>query len=260
MPFDVNGNILTYLQIKNYNEINIVRSGLVLCLDANLASSYPGSGTTWYDASGNSNNFSFASYNGGSNPVYTNSTNRNYLQFTGINAPAASYQGGGYTTLGASLNMDYSTTSVWFNNNTSSPKVMILGGTGYEASMYQGVEIYLNGLAIGYMSTRITAGGNTSYNDLHSTYNYNQWYNLVQTYNGTTQSMYINGVLYTSASKSGVQTRPNKHYMVGAHHVASGAPGEFNNGAIGQYMVYNRALTAAEVLQNFNATRKPYGI
>jgi hypothetical protein len=260
MPFDVNGQILTNYQIKNYNETRIVRSGIILYLDANVASSYPGSGTTWYDISGNSNDFTFASYNGGSNPVYTSSSNRNYFQFTGINAPAASYQGGGYMTRGASINMSYSTTSVWFNNNTSSPKVMILGGTGYESAMYQGVEIYLNGLAIGYMSTRITAGGNTAYNDLHSTYSYNTWYQLTQTYDGTTQSLYINGVLYTSAAKSGTQTTPNKHYMVGAHHVASGAPGEFNNGAIGQYLIYNRALTAAEVLQNFNATRKPYGI
>jgi hypothetical protein len=260
MPFDINGNILTNTQIKLYNEKNIVRSGLTLNLDANVASSYPGSGTTWSDISGNGNNFTMASYNGGSNPAFTRTTNRNYFQFTGTTAPAAAFLGGGYMTRGASLNMDYSTTSVWFNNNTSSPKVMILGGTGWENSVYQGVEMYLNGLAIGQMSTRITTGGGTSNSDLHSPYNYNQWYQLTQTFDGTTQRMYINGVLYTSTSKSGVQNIPNRQYMIGAHHEGSGNPSVFMNGAIAQYLIYNRALTAAEVLQNFNATRKPYGI
>jgi hypothetical protein len=260
MPFNVNGNILTNLQVKHYNETTIVRSGLTLNLDANVASSYPGSGTTWSDISGNGNNFTMASYNGGSNPVFTRTTNRNYFQFTGTTAPAAAFLGGGYMTRGASINMDYSTTSVWFNNNTSSPKVLILGGTGWESSVFQGVEFFLNGAAIGQMSTRITTGGGTSNSDLNSPYNYNQWYQLTQTFDGTTQSMYINGTFYTSTSKSGVQNRPNRHYMVGAHHGGDGNPAVFMNGAIGQYLIYNRALTAAEVLQNFNATRKPYGI
>ena len=34
----------------------IVTDGLVLCLDAGNPKSYPGSGTTWYDLSGNGNN------------------------------------------------------------------------------------------------------------------------------------------------------------------------------------------------------------
>ena len=49
MPFNVNGNILTALQLKNYNEVNIVRNGLALYLDAGIANSYPGSGTSWFD-------------------------------------------------------------------------------------------------------------------------------------------------------------------------------------------------------------------
>ena len=35
---------------------NVVRDGLVLYLDAANPKSYPGSGTTWYDLSGNSKN------------------------------------------------------------------------------------------------------------------------------------------------------------------------------------------------------------
>ena len=40
------------------NGPKIVTDGLVLCLDAAIGKSYPGSGTTWYDLSGNGNNVS----------------------------------------------------------------------------------------------------------------------------------------------------------------------------------------------------------
>jgi hypothetical protein len=259
MPFNINGQILTNTQIKLYNNKNIVRSGLTLYLDANVAASYPGSGTTWSDLSGNNNDFTFASYNGGSNPAFIVTTGRNYFQFTGTVAPTAAFLGGGYMTRGASINMDYSTTSAWFNNNTSSPKVMALGSTGWENSQYQGVELFLNGIAIGLMSTRITTSG-TSNSDLNSPYNYNQWYQLTQTFNGSTQAMYINGLLYTSTSLSGVQNKPNRSYAIGASFTGDNNPQIFLNGAIGQYLIYNRALTAAEVLQNFNATRSRFGI
>lgn len=52
---------------------DIVRSGLVLNLDAAEPASYPGTGTTWYDLSGNGNNGTlvngptYNSANGGSN-------------------------------------------------------------------------------------------------------------------------------------------------------------------------------------------------
>jgi hypothetical protein len=56
---------------------SVVRDGLVLHLDAANIKSYPGTGTTWYDLSGNGNNAALlngviysASFNG--NMVYDN--------------------------------------------------------------------------------------------------------------------------------------------------------------------------------------------
>jgi hypothetical protein len=232
---------------------------LILSLDAANSTSYPGSGSNWYDLSSNSNNFSMASYNGGSNPSLGGSGTGKYFQFTGVNAPAASYQGGGYFTRGASINMNYSTTITWFNNNTSSPKVMILGGTGYESSVYQGVELFLNGYSIGYVSTRVTTGGGTSNSDLNYAYSYNTWYMLAQTFDGTTQKMYLQTGLVSSTSKSGTQNTPAKNYMVGAHHTAGGNPGEFNNGAISVYKIWNRALSGSEIVDQYNLYCTRYG-
>lgn len=57
MPIDLTNQQLNGLGAKLYNYDNIVKSGLVLYLDATLKDSYPGSGTVWYDISGNGNNF-----------------------------------------------------------------------------------------------------------------------------------------------------------------------------------------------------------
>jgi len=214
----------------------------------------------WYNIANTGLYASPQTYNGGSNPVITTSGGIRYYQYTGTTAPAAAFLGGGFHVLSATPATDYSTTSAWFNNNTNSPKVMALGSTGWENTQYQGVEMFLNGIAIGLMSTRITTDGNTSNSDISSAYNYNQWYQLTQTFDGTTQKMYINGSLYTSASKSGVQNKPNRSYAIGASYTGAGTPQIFLNAALGHYLIYNRALTDAEVLQNYNATRSKFGL
>lgn len=70
MPFNINGNTIVDLQIKNFNTTTLVRDNLMLYLDAQLNSSYPGTGTSWYDLSGNGYDFTlvnsptFGTYNG----------------------------------------------------------------------------------------------------------------------------------------------------------------------------------------------------
>ncbi len=75
-----------------------------------------------------------------------------------------------------------------------------------------------------------------------------------------TATIYINGILYSTLSS----------LPVGNHYPSSGSPplyigcnkttADLWNGDIAQILYYQKALTAAEVLQNFNATRKTYGI
>ena len=234
-------------EFYGYSAVSIVQSGLTWWLDA--SDTITATNSAWYNKLNTGLYGLPQTYNGGSAPVITTNGSIRYYQYTGTFAPAAAFLGGGFHVLNATPATDYSTTSVWFNNNTNSPKVLALGSTGNESSLLQGVEFYLNGLAIGYMSTRITTSG-TSNSDLHSLYNYNQWYNLVQTFNGSTQAMYINGSLYTSTSLSGVQNKPNRSYGIGAKYGASNNPELFMNGAIGHYLIYNRALNGTEVLQN----------
>jgi hypothetical protein len=62
----------------SYNPRTIT-DGLVLCLDAGNTKSYPGSGTTWTDLSGNGRNFTWVSspsFTGGSKPYFSTLGNR----------------------------------------------------------------------------------------------------------------------------------------------------------------------------------------
>jgi hypothetical protein len=87
----------------------------------------------------------------------------------------------------------------------------------------------------------------------------NVWYNVSVTYNNTSklQSIYINGVFDISNTHTNpfvVSTVTN--LQIGGSSILGG----YLNGNIAQSSIYNQALTAAEVLQNFNATRKRFNI
>jgi hypothetical protein len=87
----------------------------------------------------------------------------------------------------------------------------------------------------------------------------NQWNNVVATFDGTNKRIYVNGVLRaTSANLTGTVTQNS----TGAAYI--GVYGNFAgyrfNGRIAQTQIYNRALTASEIQQNFNATKSRYGL
>ena len=86
----------------------------------------------------------------------------------------------------------------------------------------------------------------------------NQWNNVVATWDGTNKRIYVNGVLRaTSATLTGTVTQNT----TGAAFIGIyGGGGYPFNGRIAQTQIYNRALTAAEVQQNFNATRSRFSV
>lgn len=86
-------------------------------------------------------------------------------------------------------------------------------------------------------------------------YTINQWMELGITINGTTLFAYKNGVLVNSIPCS--RSLSGNYLALGKG--ASGAT-EFFDGRIASLKLYNRALTAAEINQNFQVTRKRFGI
>jgi hypothetical protein len=91
----------------------------------------------------------------------------------------------------------------------------------------------------------------------------NTWYYLsfTQVYDGTNTTMiiYINGVLAISATFSGISitSTSTSIFTIGGRFAGDIYP---FNGKVSQVSVYNRTLSAVEVLQNFNAQKSRFGL
>ena len=88
-----------------------------------------------------------------------------------------------------------------------------------------------------------------------TTVNTGAWFHGVATYDGSNVRIYINGNLESTNARTGNITSGAKN--IGSN---SGGSSEYFNGTIATVKVYDRALSAAEVKQNFNAHRSRYGI
>jgi hypothetical protein len=86
--------------------------------------------------------------------------------------------------------------------------------------------------------------------------NTSNWFHVVATYTSGSRILYINGVAVNSDAQTGTIATNSGGMTIGEY----GGAGYRYNGLIGAVRVYNRALTAAEVLLNFNAHRGRYGV
>jgi len=222
---------------------SIATNGLVLCLDAANVKSYPGSGTTWTDLSGNGNNGTLT--NG---PTYS-SSNGGSIVFDGTNDTVDC---GPVSQVGSSLTG--LTVSAWINTNSASTRCILENGTGYTTNTFYLFQENSNNFTFALY-------GNT-YDAVYSNYTYqlNTWYNLVGVWSsGNRVSMYTNGVQTNGTRGGSVLTtviNGNTNLFVGAR---AGNSYPFS-GSISNVALYNRALSASEVKQNFNALRGRYGI
>jgi len=81
------------------------------------------------------------------------------------------------------------------------------------------------------------------------------WNHIVCTYTSGTKTSYVNGVQVASVAASGTLPTGQVNQYIGRH-----TGGYFFNGRIGESRVYNIALSAAQVLQNYNATKGKFGL
>ena len=216
---------------------SIVTSGLVLNLDAGNTASYPGSGTTWTDLSGNGNNGTLT--NG---PTY-NSANYGSIVFDGSND---------YVALPSIDTNSNFTLNFWVKSSSDGSPTIFSGNaaSGYlQIRMYSSLSIY--GGSISLVKSFVAELGNfgsstaTTLNSIH---------NITITKSGTTFSAYVNGNFKNTLTVA--QTFTTTGQTLGINTSNS----EPFSGNIYSFSYYNRALSAAEVSQNFNALRYRYGI
>lgn len=116
---------------------------------------------------------------------------------------------------------------------------------------------------LGFTTSTINAGVyNTGYATAKASWTNNTWYHIVMCYNGSSLATYVNNV--AGGTTSGAKANPGgagTYLSMGlpAADYLNGVTGYFN-GYIGAWKIYNRALTAAEVAQNYNALRSRYGV
>lgn len=224
----------------------IVTDGLVLCLDAANSKSYPGSGTTWRDLSGNENHFTIS----GPDYISSNPIHFNFLDNQGdqIYRSSCSFMNS-LSTL---------TTSCWIrfdNINTAAGIISYaVSGSDNEYLLFYDGTTSPKRFALWFDGTELI---------VNHTITSSVWYNLVNVVSTTNNILYINAQLIQSQTKTGTSLIGNGYMILGQEQDSVGgtlSDGQDLLGDIAQVSIYNRALTAQEIQQNFNATRKRYGI
>jgi len=216
--------------------ITPITTGLVLNLDAANTSSYSGSGTTWTDLIG------------GNNATLTNGPT-----YSGENGGSIIFDG----------NNDYATTSSSvLSSPNSSPLTleavcMNTSGSGWQTVL----GTHSSFTQIGFNGTTFYFGRNGGGGNLlvssGATVPINTWCHIVMTYDGSLGYGYLNGSFITSGN-IGSNSQTNGVSLLSTF--TSASPSEVFAGRIAIARVYNRALSASEVLQNYNALRGRYGI
>ena len=89
-----------------------------------------------------------------------------------------------------------------------------------------------------------------------STYTSNNWLHLVGTYDGSTAKFYVNNILEDTDSGTSGNVNDFDGFILGRDINLSA--GRVFNGKMACYKVYNRALSASEVFQNYNALKNRF--
>lgn len=218
-----------------------IESGLVFTLDAANSKSYPGSGTTWTDISGGGNVGTLA---GG--PTFS-TTLGGIISFDGSNDIVT-------IPNNVSLDTQTPTVEVWVrtNSTTQSGFWFEKGAVNTQYSLFQEGP---------YIQWRMYIGGITQLTTTTAiVMNTSNWYQIVGTFTTGSRKLYINGVLVNSDTQTGTIATDTRGMSIGAYGGTSGTNGYFYNGSLAICRVYNRVLSAAEIIQNFNALRGRFGV
>jgi hypothetical protein len=224
----------------------ITTNGLVLAVDAADKNSYIGSGTVWNDVSGNGNNGILTS-----SPTY-NVDNGGLILFNGSSQYVA-------VSNSSSLQVaDTFTVCVWIKATTLSGRYGIFSTRATNPAGCWQFEV---GTGSGGTNRILMAGLATyiveSVNDVISV---NNWFQIcvVKVNNATTgATLYVNGAAVTNSATSAytiVNNSDEKRIAIGT------TAAQYFSGSISQLFVYNRALTASEIQQNYNATKSRFGL
>jgi len=222
---------------RSLYSLGVVQDGLVLNLDASKFYSYPKSGNTWTDLTNNGNT-------GTLNGAGYNNANGGFLTFDGVDD---------FVQCSGSLTLTAATFIIWFKWNNVPPTAFdgLIMSRGTNVT---GILFTFNG-NFGY----VWNGAVNTYSwesDLQSPTNTWAMFAVSVTSSAATAYLYDTGGLRTAVNTVTHTSTIMDDIKIGQDDQG----GRFLNGSIAQALIYNRALTATEIQQNFNATRSRFGI
>ena len=217
----------------------IVTSGLQLYLDAGNASSYSGSGTSWNDLSGNGRNGTLTN-----NPTYNNA-NGGFFVFDGTND---------YVQCSGSLTTTAATFVIWLRRNGSQDD-------------YDGIMYSRSANATGISFLGITNKISYTWNNAVNTYSWDSgltipdltWCMIAVSVTNTSATAYLcqsSGITSATNIVSHASTTLDDIQLAQDDQSAA----RFFNGSIAIAQLYNTALSASQVSQNFQADRTRFGV
>lgn len=227
---------------KSKFDTTIVQQGLILNLDAGNPYSYAGSGTTWFDTSGNSYNGTLVG-----SPVYTSNNNGGII----FNA---STMYGTLPTSGLAFGSGQFTIEVWVYSTSAVTNNVIYASQSSNVAGF--VALYYPS-GVGFSLTDFNSVGVRTTTTHQTAVSQNTWYHVVGVRNSSNQYIvYVNGVASTTNSTS-TATLTASSPQIASNPATTG---ERFTGTIASLRLYTRELTAAQVLQNYNATKGRFGL
>jgi hypothetical protein len=229
-----------------FHSPQIVKDGLVLLLDAANTKSYPGSGTTWFDRSVAGNSLSLL------NGIGYSAENGGCLTFDGTNDLATASD----NTQTEPLNVSFFAV---VKQSTTAQSVTFIGGNGNTG---------LDGYWLGAVGSNyvFSVGNNNQHNGGVAQFSIipedTAIHYLGGTFDGTTIRTYSDGVLTNTITHSApgplAYDSISEGFKLG--NVDGNNANRYWTGNIYYVQLYNRSLSAAEVLQNYNATKGRFGL
>lgn len=204
--------------------------------------SYPGTGNTWFDLSVNNNDLALSNQTFDTTPVKSFSFANGYASDpTPTNFPTNTF-----------------TFDTWvkFNSNDSD---QILYAAGKNASASCALLAY-NWSSVNSGKPFIEMGGGVGRVNLNLNPTLGVWYNIAWTADGTTSTVYVDGVLDNSGSQGASIPTVDSGFILGQITNSTGGPSGlfYSDASFGQFDVYNEALDAGTILQNYDDTKNQY--
>lgn len=239
-----------------YHSPLVVTNGLILYLDAGNTKSYPGSGTTWYDLSGNGNNFTL--YNG----VGFSTESGGCLTFDGIDD---------YVASSSNLNLtsyDYVVVELFYKTNNNTHIAMMFEHTSNWNSNTGGFGMATNADGNNVLANCNHTNHNTSVARNYLVNNNSTWINNLNLYSKISDSTgrltYVNSTLVSFTSIGGYATGTatstgqfaNAIFYIGSR----GGSSSFLNGKVSSLKIYGFKINASQALQNYSALKSRFGI